>query len=368
LFAIDNFFRDVALRSARIESIDFRSEISFHKMGPVLSNFITSLPRLKYIKLSDSLVTSDVVTALAKCSDLEVVQITDPDPSQESADLENFMPVLEDGAFPSIKAIGFKAHLWNATHFLQSAFPASRLRSLMIWTLRYESYENINSFFAVVAEACPSIEGLVLSVDFAVEGQENEPIPFSALEPLFQCRSLAQFSLIAPSPLDMDDAQAALLASHWPKMNLLNLNPCPNPRHPEKINLTLMAMSSFATHCPSLRFLGICVRPSVVPALEACTLLPKLTTFSLTLSDHDFDFEELALFLTNVLPSTCKLDGRAVYPMFAHVDRTVHAHFARTQLKLEKTLGLLPTLRRLHRQYIERLGTLEDEVQRLRTQ
>lgn len=371
LFAIDNFFRNVVVRSPLIEHIDFRSEIPFHNIGPVLSKFLSSLSHLKSVRLSDSLLSSDLVTALAKCPDLEAIRIADPEEptnrGQELADLENFMPVLRDGAFPSIKIMQFKAHLWNATRFLQSLFPASRLQSLAIRTLRYEPHENIGGLFSVVAEACPGIQDLELSIDFAVENEENEPIPFAVLEPLLQCGSLVQFTICAPSPLDLDDAGAALLASHWPKMQVLNLNSSPLPRHPERIRLTFTALNSFATHCPSLRHLGICVRP-LVPPLKARTPLRKLVTFTFSVSDYGFDFEELALFLTDVLPSKCRIVGKAVYPMLADVNLTVHSHFARSQLLLEKTLGLLDMLRRVHGKYSERLRALEEEVLRLKVE
>jgi len=367
LFAIDNFFRDVALRAARIEHIEFRSEIPFHNMGPVLSNFLSSLPLLRSVKLSDSLLSSDVVTALAKCPDLEAVRITDPGTSseQESADLENFMPVLEDGAFPSIKVMHFKAHLWNATRFLQPAFPASRLRCLAIRTLKYESYENISGFFGVVAEACPNIESLALNVDSRVGDQEYEPIPFAALEPLLQCGSLAQFSLTAPSPLDLDDTQAALIALHWPRMQNLHLNSCPiSPLGTNR--LTFMTLSSFAMHCPSLQHLEICVQPGVIPPLEARTRFRKLITFTFSVSENCYDIEELALFLSDVLPSTCRVTGNTEYLLGSGGHHLGRAHVRRCQLMLEKVLGLLPILRKVHAQYHERLRTLEGKVHRLR--
>lgn len=373
LFAIANFFRDVALRSPRLEHIEFRSDIPFHNMGPVLSNFLTSLPRLKKVKLSDSLLSSDVVTALAKCSDLESVAITKPGSDatlseQESADLENFMPFLEEGAFPSIKTMGFKAHLWNATHFLQSAFPASRLLILEVRTVRYESHDDIASFFVAVAAACPTIESLSLEVCREARAWENEPVPFAALEPLLQCRFLVIFVLLGPWPLDLNDAQAATLASHWPRMQVLHLNAAPLPSlYSGQIRLTFMALSSFAMHCPHLQSLAICVQPLFVHSLEVLPYLPRLKILEVSITDGDFNSEELALFLNEVLPSTCVMVGKAIYPYHdtSSANHADYAQYTRSRSGIEKTLLLLPTLRKLQRQYRKKLTVLEEEVQRL---
>ena len=371
LFAIDNFFRDVALRSPRLKHVEFRSDIPFHVMGPVLSNFLTSLPRLKKVKLSDSLLSSDVVTALAKCSDLESVAITNPgsdttsSSEQESADLENFMPFLEEGAFPSIKAMEFKAHLWNATHFLQSAFPTSRLSILEVRTVRSESHEDVNSFFAAIAAACPTIESLSLDVCRVVGVWNNEPAPFAALEPLLQCRFLAMFTLRAPWLLDLNDAQAATLASYWPRMRVLDLNASPLQSYSGRIHLTLMALSSFAMHCPYLQSLAICVQPLFLSSLEVLPHLPNLEVFEVNISSGDFDSEELALFLTEVTPATCTIVGKAIYPHFSSTNQASYAQYTQSQYGIETTLLLLPMLRKLQRQYREKLRVLEEEVQRL---
>ncbi|KAF5366683.1 hypothetical protein D9615_010714 [Tricholomella constricta] len=151
LFAIDNFFKDVVHRCPRIERLEFRSDILFHDIGPSLSNFLTGFPGLKAVLLSDALLTSDVITALAKCPLLESIRMTDPSETteveEETDDLQNYMPVIEDGAFPSLQEMDIKAHLWNVTSFLQSDIPAARLRRLVVRTLSLEDNANVAAFF-----------------------------------------------------------------------------------------------------------------------------------------------------------------------------------------------------------------------------
>ncbi|RDB19966.1 hypothetical protein Hypma_013057 [Hypsizygus marmoreus] len=363
LFAIGNFFEDVLRRSPRIQHLEFRTDIPFHDMGPALSNFLGSLYELRSVLLSHALLSSDVVTALAKCPLLEAVRMTDPyattEVQEDAGDLQNFMPVMEHGAFPSIREMHINAHLWNVLLFLRSEFPTTRIRRLLVKTLSPEINESIAQFFALVAETCPEIEELGLSVQYGAADEDAESLLFPALEPLLSCASLKMLTLCLALPLEIDDTEAAQMASHWPLLQNLNLNPAPAILRSADKHLTFAALMSFAQYCPDLRNLSIYIQSSIIPELGARKLLPNLETLVLGLIGTSYSIEELALFLTDVTPPTCLLSGTP----YITSELRVHTHVA--QLKLDKVFALLPMLRSIHAQYRERLRTLEADVERL---
>lgn len=370
LFAIDNFFHEVVLRSPHLEHVDFRSEIPFHDMGPALPRFLTSFPKLKSVLLSDALLCSDVVTALAACPSLEIIRI--PPLSETSGvkkdlnDLENFMPVVEEGQFQAIREIHFKANLWNAARFLRSAFPAWRLRQLLVKTLRLETTSSIGGFFSVVAAVCPSIEVLTLWVDNAIT-RNFGPISFSSIEPLLACRSLKSFSFEAPSLLDLDDTQAAAMGLNWPRLEKLHLNPLSFPQPGESIRMTLAGLNVFAKHCQELKYLAVCIQvsPSDIPPLKACGSFSKLETLVMGVRNANYDVEKVALYLTDITPSNCTLASTPLFSMLPVLDRVLHNLICQSQIKLEKVLVLVPVLRKIQTQYRGKLESLEEELQRL---
>ncbi|GLB34296.1 hypothetical protein LshimejAT787_0111800 [Lyophyllum shimeji] len=367
LFAIDNFFRDVVYRSPRIEHLEFRSDVPFHGVGPSLSNFLIGLRGLKTVLLSDALLTSDVVTALAKCPMLESIRMSDAlesaEGQEETDDLQNYMPVMESGAFPNLKEMEIKAHLWNVVSFLQSEFPAARLQRLVVRTLSLEDNASIGAFFARVAQACPAIQVLSLSVQYGGVEEEFESLPFAYLEPLLHCTSLTTFTLNMPLPLDIDDAEAAQMASSWPRMRDLHLNPFPAVQRPAGKHLTFGAMASFAMHCPDLQALGVYMQSSFIPPPASRRMLPKLQSLILGLIGTGYSVEDLALFLTDITPSKCSITGHSYIFLTDTIGLQAHIHVAESKLK--KIFSLLPMLRSIHAQYQERIRTLEAEVRKL---
>lgn len=372
LFAIGNFFQEVVGRCPNLECIDFRSEITFRDMGPMLPQFLASFTKLKTVSLPEGLICSDVVTALATLPRLEVVCCTTPilelpqitNHKRGVLDLENFIPYVGQDGFQSIRTLQLTAHLWNVTHFLHSIPTVSRLRELVVKTLTLETAENVEGFFTVVAIMCPGIEILSLSVQYS-RMQEFRPLHFSSIAPLLACGSLADFSIESPSMLDIDDAEAISMASSWPRLRNLHLNPLPVPQAFEHVHMTFISLIALAEHCPNLHYLGLCIRASFVPPPEERRLLSRLKTTVLGLRDMDYDQDTVALFLADILPPTCTPLSTQLFPILSQVDRTIRDHFSHSQWKAETTLKKVPMLRKFHAKYKERLQALEGEVQRL---
>ncbi|KAF8076907.1 hypothetical protein FPV67DRAFT_1777291 [Lyophyllum atratum] len=367
LFAIDNFFKDVVYRSPRIEHLEFRSGIPFHDIGPFLSNFLIGLHGLKTVLLSDALLTSDVITALAKCPLLESIRMPDALESaeihEETDDLQNYMPVIGAGGFPNLREMNIKAHLWNVVSSLQTDFPAARLQRLVVRTLSFENSWDIGIFFTSVAGACPQLEVLALSVQYGGVEEDSESFPFAFLKPVVRCTSLTTFTLNMPLPLDIDDTEATQMAISWPRMQDLHLNPFPAVQRPAGKHLTFGVMASFAQHCPDLQVLGLYVQSSSIPPPASRKIISKLEIFTLGLIGTGYSVDDLALFLTDVTPSKCRITGHSYIFLADTIGLQAHIHVAESKLK--KIFSLLPMLRSIHAQYQERLRALEAEVQRL---
>lgn len=354
LSAIESFFQDVVRRSPQIENFEFRSDIPFRNLGPVLSNLVVGLPQLKTILLSETLLSSDVITALARCPLLEVVKMATSGAQLAIDDLQNFMPVLEHGAFPNIKKMDMKAHLWNVAHFFQSAFPGSRLQHLFVRTLSPEKTESVGLFFELIAETCINIQSLALSIPHgSPEEDDSKPLPFSSWTPLLRCKYLSNLTLNIPMPLNLDDTQAKQIAQCWPQMQRLELKSHTLDRWPSEVYPSLATLVVFAQHCLELRSLAIYIHSSVIPELKFRKMFRKLDTLDMGLTGTGYSPEDFAVFLTDIVPPTCVVTGTAFPPVY-------HA-----QSKLDGVLKMLPMIRSIHAQYRKRLRTLEDEVQRV---
>ncbi|KAG6841306.1 hypothetical protein C0991_012476 [Blastosporella zonata] len=364
LFAIDNFFKDVMHRSPQIEALHFLSEIPFRALGPSLPLFLIGLPNLKTVMLAEHLLTSDVFTALATCPRLQSIRMSTTDLEvKETDDLQHFMPVIEPGAFPCLREMGIKAHLWNLMSFLQSNFPAERLRHLVVQTIIIEEHDNIASFFKFVADTCPNIEVLSLMRPYDVLPETTAGLPFACLEPLLGCTSMTSFNLITATPLNMNNSDVEKLAAAWPRLQELCLNPRQGRMNPEGDHITFEAMKSFAVHCPLLRNLELQIESYLIPPPDARKLIPKLESLVLGLVASSYAPEELAGFLTDITPPKCRVGGMP-YILVEYQDY-VHIQVNAAQSKLEKAFSLIPTLRNIHAQYRERLRSLEAEVERL---
>jgi hypothetical protein len=378
LAAMDNFFQDVLFRAPNIEILDLHWDVRPHVVGPSPAEFLRGLRKLKKLTISTTLLSSDVVTALATCPYLESVTSAgvDPDPPH---DLENFLPVVRSNGFPSIKTFSFSAHLWNAARFLQPAFPAHRLRSLRIKSLIFEKRDSVAAFFTIVSELCSRIESLELTVSY-VEFDPNitpeallpDALDFPTMAPLCQCHELQTFLLETPAPVYISDADAIQIASSWPKLQHLNLNVCPalmvndfsaqaNPFVPP-VELTFAALPPFALHCPDLLSLSLRMSANIIPADSAFTPFRHLEKFAISVPFSDYIIDELALFLATITPTSC--DVVSANPLQLQ-DLSQFRILPRSYEKVNRVLALLPALRRIHAQYRERLEKLEREVARM---
>ncbi|KAG5653359.1 hypothetical protein H0H81_000860 [Sphagnurus paluster] len=360
--AVKNFFQDVLRRSPQIEHLEFCSYIPFNDIAQTLSSFLVGLQNLRTIHLYEGLLASSVITALSKCRLLEFIHMTkieetDPVPENAYKDLLNYIPSMDFGAFASLRGIDVKAHLWNVASFLQSEFPAARLRRIVVMTLMVEDNMSVQTFYSVVAETCPLIEFLDLQVIYDVAFDESERLPLTALKPLFSCTSLATFNLSTPIPLDFDDSDVLILASSWRHIRELNLNPRPMVYQPEGKHPTLSAMLHFAKYCPQLVSLGLYIDTSSIPAPSGRQAIPKLESLRLGLAGTTYKSEELALFLADVTPLSCSISG--------FHDTTTRAKINIAIAKWTKVGNLLPILRNVHAQYQARLKPLEAELHRL---
>ncbi|KAF9465161.1 hypothetical protein BDZ94DRAFT_1215043 [Collybia nuda] len=373
LFAIGNFFQEVAGRCPQLEHIDFSSLISFRDMGPMFPKFIGSFSKLKTVSLPEGLICSDVVTMLAtSCLCLEGIRCTTPKPEvyrllgqgRDVLDLENFMPYVGQHGFRSIRTLHLTAHLWNVTRFLLAIPTISQVCELVVRTLTLESAKNVEGFFTTVSALCPKIEVFSISIQSA-SMQQFEVLPFSSIAPLLTCRSLISLSIESPSMLDIDDAEAVTMASSWPQLEELHLNPLPVPQAFECVSVTFATLAIFAELCPKLQYLGICSRASFVLTPETRRAFPRLKQLVLGIRDMDYNQDAAALYLADILPPTCTLATTQLFSVLTQIDRKIRDHFSHSQWKAETTIKKVPVLRNCHMKYKERLRTLEGEVQKL---
>ncbi|KAL0948364.1 hypothetical protein HGRIS_010946 [Hohenbuehelia grisea] len=382
LLAVENFLEEVALRAPQLERFDFQTNIPYRRLGPRFANALSSFQRLKVITLSDSLLTSDVLTALGSCPELEAIRRPEfswQDEPESHDDLENFSPEMEDTSFPSIDTIALTAHLWHIARFLQSDFPASRLRALHVKSLEMETIPLLHHFFDVLSAECPLIEKLTVFIPPGDHGfvPDEEPysIPFQTLAPLLECEKLLVLEISSRLPIELDDSHAIQMAQSWPALQVLSFSVdiFSYFHSPDIDHLSLYGTIPFAENCPNLQKLSLPFDVDRIPSVdERKTFGTALRKFQLSVTSPDFSAEELALFLTDVTPPNCIIEGPDVRPEISFMIQGWRGHataaFRDAEAKdtrLGEALAMLPVLRKVHARYRSRICSLEDQVSRL---
>jgi hypothetical protein len=356
LVSIGNFFRDIALRSPHMQHLGLLLDSpNSPVLALMLSKSINAFHELKTVLLSEVFHTTDMLKTLSTFPHLEAIRLPSYSFSSPFEGGDNYsLPILPTGAFSNIREIHMQASLTSMIRFLQPPFPATCLRQLAISSAWVENYSTIGLFFESVGSACANIDTLLFKVHAMDFEEISNPLPFSCLEPLLACKSLISLSLDMPIFLDLDDTHAALMASSWPRLQRLHLNPHPWTHFSHDIRLTFGVLNILAKGCPDIQYLGVYVQPTL--PMEPWNPLPKLQHLVLGSNAYSYSVEDIAFFLTLVTPPTCEFN---VEPITHHLILSYYRE------RLKKVFSLVSIMRKVDEQYRERLNALEEEVQRI---
>ncbi|KAJ7614436.1 hypothetical protein FB45DRAFT_802342 [Roridomyces roridus] len=137
-------------------------------------------------------------------------------------------------------------------------------------------------------------------------------VPAALLSPLFIFENLTSVHLAAPVGFDLDDDSVGSLARAWPRIHYLSL--VSSMSKTVRSHATLLALLSFAEHCPFLSSLTLSLDAKVVPTIASGPDTPRpqqRALYSLVVYDSPIDSPlAVAVFLSSLFSRLRNVSSR----------------------------------------------------------
>ena len=396
-YSLSIYFQEIALRMPKVTRLDFRFTFSVRDIEAGLCQLFGALPKLEDVTMPKYALTTKIIEVLSRLENLGAVQFEFllHQGCGDVADVQTWRPVLQEGAFPALYDFNVNVKLPDMLRFMSAPFFPSSIRLLYIHLIELVSPKIARDFFVAVAERCPQLTQVILDyIDdpipfvFRRAIPEDEIITWDTIRPLLRCPKITSFTINWATPLTLSQADIEEIASSWPRIEALSLNPGPMLTA-EPSALTLHALIPFAKHCPNLRELGLYINTSSTPATPlpdaaqlaeqlglTTTPFPQLVRFFSGISPID-DHESVALFLSQLFPLGCEIvvgvcwtDGTnaitAATPEDLEALKPLSSAFGTWFREWEEVKRVLPLLTRLRIEEKKHKSQLEHEVDDLR--
>lgn len=353
------FFEEISSRMPHLTNIDIGTSIPIRAIETEMISLISQLRKLQRITLPRHYLTTKFTEALSRLPNLVSILLA-RDFVGNPMDVRSFAPTLTDDAFPALLNISMTTTFHGTARFLKHKFPFTNLTELSVASAINENPSSIHSLISVVSENCQFLTDISLvsylgetSVPEGINQSLNH-ITIEVLKPLLKLSKLVNVEITHRHPLALSQKDIELIASSWPSLNSLHLNP--HPVHHTQSNLTLKALVPFAKHCPKLEFLGLFVDASSENELFRQVDLVsfqdlRLLDISTSIIDKT---AHVAVCLSGILPLNCGLS------IFGN-DNGPDVAIRKRQIAWTKVQDLLPTLRtaRMHERERTRYLLLE---------
>lgn len=361
---------------------------------------VQGLVHLERISVPIYGLTPRLLTALSRLERIVRVNLIHPARAEPGnrADVAHFVPVIDDDAFPALRNLSFSAQVADGTRFLRTSLFPAQLTELHFKSIVTATSFALHELFAAVRDHCTSLVELSVDYIIAPDSPLSPPPPMqdrptiATFRPLFSARCLRRFELRWDYALNLGDGDMDELASQWPALESLQLNPEPVPEA-NITHLTLRALIPFARHCLHLRHLGLHIDARSPPSPPDAPRFQRLETLAVGLSAVSHP-ESVTLFLSQLLPLGCAVrcglrwpDAFDIALEHARIPVCVRAEMSACWVRWNEVGKLLPitikarleekarfealerqmrALELERREDRRRLGSLEREVQDLR--
>ncbi|KIJ60562.1 hypothetical protein HYDPIDRAFT_43257 [Hydnomerulius pinastri MD-312] len=304
-----------SLQVLRIRSAYKHADALNQKCSQTLSTAVLSLRFLH--TLVCTALDEDTVIHLSRLPTLSKLSLTLP----ATVSLDKLRPHLRAPAFGRLRSLTVY-HDAETLSVLTSFLEAMQLSlaSVKLYLGEGPTIGDIEQVFAALTTACAprSLTKVILgSRRSHVNGMSGpHAITLDTLQPLLAFERMENFTLDVPCLVGLDDAAIQALATHWPRLSNLILNPTYkwNPRH-DATRVTPHGLAELATRCPklcklaiSVDFASIDVEPPAEPLPSLCNTAKntKLTYLNLLNTPRIAHPLSVANFLLDVFPG---LDG-----------------------------------------------------------
>lgn len=247
---------------------------------------------------------------------LKEIRTTTPGALNPTREPTGFLPRLEKDAYPSLEEFGFSADAPSSITFIEQEFFPAQIRKLELDMVSSQLPDVVQKLFMCVASRCPGLEEFFFS-DIASDPihPNAQHLSGDVLRPLFSIRGLLSLSIHHSRRLHITSEDIQDLASAFPAIQVLHLNPSPEYYSAEIPPLNLSVLNSLARQCPNLKALSLSVCGNTVPNLDKHDVM-DIAAFK-SLKDLSFgnsvppgeNIGPISLFLLQVLPSKCSITG-----------------------------------------------------------
>lgn len=312
-----------------IDSISRMPQLVHLRLGsfPIsISNMLGVIEELKCLEqLIIPLYQIDTRT-MERASRLPLLKHLGQNQEEQVFEFGRFSPKLPAGAFPVLVHLSFAADVLECTALLRQTFFPSRIRTLKLHMVRLQSCVNISALFATVAQQCPELEHFLLSdvgddklEEYIVAGaQEIFQLSLDQIKALFPLKKLTSLTIRHEFSIILTTDDIALIASAFPLIETLLLNP--RPIQATESLTPLSALPLLAQGCPNLFSLGLFVstdRESLTTfQAQNIVKFKSLNMLSLGASPQiDDDASNCLFFLAQFLPPSCRITDSVPYWM-----------------------------------------------------
>ncbi|KAI0060964.1 hypothetical protein BV25DRAFT_1839295 [Artomyces pyxidatus] len=303
---IDDFLVDITARMPALRDVTVACPPGLGDFAgqSVLQSLFRGVPMLRKIVLPKECLDGHVLKELSALPELEVIEF------DTLGGIKCDNPVidvtLDDGAFPSLWDLCLNSYvgLQDMRRFLVGGALLPRLTSLFVESLNPELASTVHDFLNGIVTSYPNLEVFAMDIVMDTDAEvKDHSITMEHVRPLLTLKKLKSLELRHSLPLKLTPDDFAELASAFPLLENLVLNP--EPLDLIKPSLDLEALITLAQHCPQLHTVGIYVDAEtageIVLRHKTTPRLPLLRTLNFGVSPIGADQVPIALFLSHVV-------------------------------------------------------------------
>ncbi|KAF4622564.1 hypothetical protein D9613_009615 [Agrocybe pediades] len=303
------YFHDLVSRMPHLTTLNIQSSIPMRQIEPKMVELLLALPKLQKVVFPRFYFTTKIVETLSTLEQLGTMEFQ-YDQEQgvgKPEDVQDFTPTLVEGAFPALFDMSTNVRYNDAARFLNLPYAPRNITSLFIDSTDLEHPSAMYDVLSIIAENCKSLKLLAL-VSLRESFDDDPPdegmsITLDTIKPAFKLQHLTSLDITHQFPLLLDQKDMETIASTWPSMESILLNP--DPVHLSEPDLTLEALLPFAQHCPQLKQLGLYIDATSCSNLATPTVRFKALSLLAMGVSPIADDSPVSLYLSQLLPLGC---------------------------------------------------------------
>jgi hypothetical protein len=302
---------------------------------------IKSLEHLETINLPPFNLSAQIVEALSvlpnllevKCQELGQARIPSPIPPSNIH--------FSQGAFRSLRGLWLIVDVPSTIVLLNQEFFPSQIQELSLAMPINQHPTAVHELLEVIANKCPMLETFSFSDRTREDLDDTPSLTLKDISPILSYPRLKSLKIRHSLPLALGKSDIEGLASSLTLIESLCLNELPAVLD-RSHGLPLDALSSFARHCPRLKWLGLLVDTTLKSTTDIQSFR-ALQRLSMGYS-HIEDYKPVVYFLAKICPPGCEVEGESFWGDYKESEQWTRVNEVlpllitmRTELEMKET-------------------------------